>query len=138
MPQVVGKRFLLFVAVILLLVGYRLSDNGLLAYCGDGVYATFDRRDNMTVHRTPPLFCPRGGYERIDMPGEREDAAALLAAMKAAVVARETVGDIEILYAYTPRIHKSESLSIGRVNVMIALSNGGRVIIGSPLIKGSF
>ena len=53
------------------------------------------------------------------------------------ILKREQLNGVTVIYAYVGRISKCENTSFGRVNLMIALS-GGRMTVGSPLIKGSY
>ena len=131
------KRLALLLAITLFAVAVRLYDNGLLSFVSSGQYSIFDESDNVTIFDERPTFGARSGYERIDATGSYADASALLKKMNADIVKYEKVDDIIIIYAFTDRIEKKEKVFGRNVNVMIALSQGN-MVVGSPLIKGSY
>lgn len=131
------KRVVIFIAVVFLLIGYRLSDNGLLSYYSSGDYTVFDKYDNSVTYGTPPLLNKRGCYERLDFNGSDRDVKDFIKKAEGKVVFVEQVGDVKIYYAYSRAISGYSELAFGRVNIMIAQS-GGKITVGSPLIKGSY
>jgi len=135
--SVVNKRIAVFAAVALILIGVRLFDNGLPGFIGSGVYTAYGAGDREIVRDYVPALNARGCYERIDTPGGVRDAEALLEKMNARLLYTERLEDITIFYAYCPRISVREKTSFGDVNVMIAVS-GGKMAVGSPLLKGAY
>lgn len=135
--SVVNKRIAVFAAVALIMIGIRLFDNGLPGFIDKGVYTVFGAGDKEIVYGGVPALNARGSYERIDTPGGVRDAEALLDSMNARVLYTERLEDITIFYAYCPRISAREKTSFGYVNVMIAVS-GGKMAVGSPLLKGAY
>lgn len=135
--SVINKRIVAFIATVFMFVGLRLSDNGLAGFIQDGSYTVFDRYDRAVTYDTVPVLCRRGVYERIDVAGSEKDAYALLTRMNASVLETEKIEGITIIYAFCPRLSSSAETGFGKVNVMIALSNG-KMTVGSPLIKGSY
>lgn len=131
------KRIIFITAIVLFAVAIRIYDNGLLSATRTGKYTVFDSADNATVYDETPLFGSRLGYERIDTVGSYADASAFLDRLNACVIKYEEVDDITIIYAYSNRIEKQEIVFNEKVNIMIALSNGN-MVVGSPLIKGSY
>ncbi len=97
----------------------------------EGTYSAFSDND------TPILLSISKGYERVDINGGAENMDEILKKLKAVIVRKEDVGDISIVYAYSPCLMKSVELFGRRVNVMVALTPSS-VVVGSPLIKGSF
>ncbi len=127
------KRVCAFVGIIclmLLTIGVRLKFCRLDVFI-DGTYSAFAYND------TPASITISKGYERVDINYGQENVESVLKKLKAKIIKRETVGDISIIYAYSPCLLKGVNLFGGRVNVMIA-STSSSIVVGSPLIKGSF
>lgn len=125
------RYFPLLIGLCLLLIGLTARDtfadlpyDTLTVYDkGAAVYGADER---------PPSA--RGKYVRADMTG---DAADVLKTLGARELYREDIDGMTVLYAFSPRISAYETLRFGRVNVMIAV-RGDRLVVGSPLIKGSY
>ena len=96
----------------------------------------------MTIENYPPRI--ERAKANIVMAGMEEritllegDAADVLKTLGARELAREEIDGMTVIYAFSPRISAYETLRYGRVNVMIAV-RGARLVVGSPLIKGSY
>ena len=135
--KVFNVAAVLFVAVALVLVGLRLACGGLCAFVDGGSYTAYLDGDVELRYDEKPLVGVRGAYERIDTCGGEAEAADLLHKLAATGVRTEAVGEITIIYAFSPLLPQSVVLKGERVNVMIALSHN-KMTIGSPLIKGSY
>ena len=125
------RYFPLLIGLCLLLAGLTVRDtfadlsyDTLTVYDGGETVYEADER--------PPST--RGKYVRADLEG---DAADVLKALGARELAREEIDGMTVIYAFSPRISAYETLRYGRVNVMIAV-RGARLVVGSPLIKGSY
>lgn len=127
----------LFVAVALILAGLRLACGGLCSFVREGSYTAYVGGDAELRYDEVPLIGVRGAYERIDTYGGEEKAAEILRTLAATNARTETVGEITVIYAFSPFLPQSVTLKGERTNVMIALSRG-KLVIGSPLIKGSY
>lgn len=125
------RYFPLLIGLCLLLAGLTVRDT-----FADLSYDTLTVYDGgETVYEAdehPPST--RGKYVRADLAG---DAADVLKTLGARELAREEIDGMTVIYAFSPRISAYETLRYGRVNVMIAV-RGVRLVIGSPLIKGSY
>ncbi len=128
-------RFSLVIFLFALLVALRFFCNGLLFF-KTGEYSFFSHSDEQ-IYLSSPTFNALGRYERIDFCGGEEEAEELLRKAHAVIKKRERIENIVIIYAYSPLILGNETVNGTKVNLMIALS-GGKVAVGSPLIKGSF
>ena len=126
------RRFCAFAGVLcLMLLGVALR----LYFCRlnliiDGTYTAFSDNDE-------PLYTSISkGYERVDvMDGTNVDE--IINKLNAKIIKTERVGDITIIYAYSPYLLKSVRLFDETINVMIATTPSS-VVVGSPLIKGSY
>ena len=135
---VYNKRIVAFVAVALLLLGVRFYDNGALNYAFDGVgYYRYDGEDNEEFQNFIPLLNSRGEYEKIVLNGGLSRAKKLLDDLDATTVKVERVDGMIIEYAYTTKLSKCAVVNGQKVNVTVAYKND-RVVVGTPLIKGSF
>lgn len=127
------RYFPVLIGLCLLLVGVTVCDNlSVLEYDALTVYT----RAGVTVYEptdTPPST--RGQYVRADLTG---DPAETLARLSAKELRREELDGVTVIYAFSPRIAAYETLSFGRVNVMLAVRPDGRLAVGSPLLKGSY
>ena len=135
--SVVNKRIAVFIAVVLILSGVRLADNGLCGFIREGSYTVYDKYDRQFIMEEVPVLNVRGVYERVDLKGSYSDAINLLERMDAEILKEEKIDEVKIIYAYSPVLSAYALFSYGKVNVMIALSSG-RMAVGSPLLKGSY
>lgn len=128
------KRLCAFVGVVCLMlsaVGLRLRFCRLDALI-DGEYTAFASDDSVCVCSISK------GYERVDTQGGASKVERILAKAKAKLIKTEKIdADLTVFYAYSPCLLKSVRLFGRNVNLMIAL-NGNSVVVGSPLIKGSY
>lgn len=124
------KRLIAFLGVALVLVGLRFYDAGLARVADGGVISVF-----ASSGYDSELFMPTGADSyRIDLEGE-ENADKLLKAAFAEIKFTEMDG--KLIYAYSPRIPRSEWVHGQRVNLMIYV-DGGMVCAGVPLLKGCY
>lgn len=126
------RRFIAFFGVLLLVLGIRLYNNGLLA-CGLGGTLSVGEGDPVPI-QTPLLI---EGPHRLDLDGDEHTALGIMEALGAKCIEIEDVSDIRIFYAYSPRLKDSVVLRGNKVNLMIAVSPRG-VAAGTPLLYGSF
>ncbi len=125
------KRTCAFFAVICLMlsaVAVRLYFARLDNFVG-GKYTAFDKNDeeiSVSISK---------GYERADISGDT--VKSVIETLKARIIKTENVGDITVIYAYSPMILKSVKLHGVTINLMIAKTSD-RTVVGSPLIKGSY
>lgn len=96
----------------------------------DGTYSAFSYND------IPISLSISKGYERVELDCET-NIDNVLQKLRAIIIKKESIGDISIIYAYSPALLKSVELFGERVNLMIARTSSS-VVVGSPLIKGSF
>lgn len=135
--KVFNATVVLFVAVALILAGLRLACGGLCSFVREGSYTAYVDGDAELRYDEVPFCGVRGAYERIDTYGGEEKAEDILEKLAATRARTETVGDITVIYAFSPLLPQSVTLKGERTNVMIALTCG-KLVIGSPLIKGSY
>ena len=128
-------RFSICIFLFALLVAFRFFCNGLLSFVA-GEYSYFLNNDEQ-IYLSSPTFNALCHYERVDFRGGEGEVEKLLEKARAVVKKRERIENIVIIYAYSPLILGSETVNGTKVNLMIALSND-KVVVGSPLIKGSF
>lgn len=131
------KRLILLIAVVMLAVGIRLSDNGLCSLGLDGEYSYYSSDDEVTVVDKVPLFCARGKYERIDLAGDYALSERIIKRARAKVVKEESFDGVTVIYAYSPKISNYKLVGGEKVNLMIAV-NSQKIAVGSPLLKGSY
>lgn len=126
------RRFCAFAGVLcLMLLGVALR----LYFCRldliiEGTYTAFSDNDEQIYTSISK------GYERVDV-GNGTNASEIIRKLKARIIKTEKVGDITIIYAYSPCLLKSVRLFDENVNVMIATTPSS-VVVGSPLIKGGY
>ena len=123
----------LFMAAAMLLAGVRIACGGLCSFVREGRYTAYLSGDEELKLETVPLLGVRGAYERVDTYGGREDADELLERLSAKDVRTENT----VIYAFSPFLPQSVTVLGERTNVMIALSRG-KMVVGYPLIKGSY
>ena len=126
------KRLCAFIGIICLMLSAIAIR---LRFCRldviiDGDYLAYSNND------TPVFFSISKGYERVELDRE-ENVGSILQKLKAQIIKEEKVDDISIIYAYSPILLKSVELFGTRINVMIACTSSA-IVVGSPLIKGSF
>lgn len=132
------KRHLLRLSVLLLCIAALFlgkTESGLLSVV-KGEYFIFIEQDGQFSAETA-LFRKRGEYERVDLVGDESVTETIIEKACATVKKRESIGETSIVYAYTVALGEGVYTDFGRVNLMIACSNG-RISVGSPLLKGSF
>ncbi|MBQ4049550.1 MAG: hypothetical protein IJD07_02740 [Clostridia bacterium] len=127
------KRFILLVGVILLLVGVRILDRGILRVSDSGDF--FVQTEQGMEQAKIPLLNTADSYQRLDTCGVTLTEA--LSRMSARAVMIESLDDMQIYYCYSPYIKHSVLLKGKTVNLMIAVRDSD-MIIGSPLIKGCY
>ena len=120
------------------MLGARLYDNGVLNYARDGVkYYRYDSLDNEYICDKIPLFSSRGEYEKVVLSGGKTRAKKLLLDTKATVVKVEQIDGLTVLYAHSPVLSKCVVVGEKKINITIAYASDV-VVVGTPLIKGSF
>ena len=125
------KRFCVFVGVICIMlcaIATRLYFNRLSTFLS-GEYTAFNSDD---LPFSPAIS---KGYERVDVQGN--NVQDVIEKLKCKIIKIEQIEDITIYYCYSPFILKSVYLFNNDINIMIART-GSKVVVGSPLIKGSF
>ena len=125
------KRFCVFVGVICLMlcaIATRLYFNRLSTFLS-GEYTAFNSDD---LPFSPAIS---KGYERVDL--DKASAQEVINTLKCKIIKTEQIEDITIYYCYSPFLLKSVYLFNNDVNIMIAQTSS-KVVVGSPLIKGSF
>ena len=135
--KVFNAAVIMFISVALVLVGLRFACGGLCSFVCDGSYVAYLDGDVELRYGKVPLLGVRGVYERIDTYGGKEKATEILDRLAATGIRTETIGEITVIYAFSPLLSQSVTLKDERTNVMIALARG-KLVIGSPLIKGSY
>ena len=135
--KVFNAAVALFMAAATLLAGVRIACGGLCSFVREGRYTAYLSGDEELKLETVPLLGVRGAYERVDTYGGREDADELLERLSAKDVRTENIGDVTVIYAFSPFLPQSVTVLGERTNVMIALSRG-KMVVGYPLIKGSY
>ncbi|MBO5215837.1 MAG: hypothetical protein J6B79_06590 [Clostridia bacterium] len=135
--SVLYKRLVLFVAVVCLCMASRCFDNG-LCYQNEQVrYTAFLQNGEQITYNEPPYFNFRGAYERVDFLGNEKDCERFLDKYFATVSFSESVENQKIIYAYSPLISNIVYVHGRAVNMMVAC-DGRKIVVGSPLIKGSY
>ena len=139
------KKFLCLVAVILILMGLRLADNGLSGL-------SLPRGARLEVHRVSgveemsygdaPLLSRWGEHlgQRVDFLGGYSEVSGVLRQLNAREVRRERVGvdgEVLVIYAMSWRLRGRTNEQWGDFNIMIAV-RGNRVAVGYPVLLGSF
>lgn len=126
------KRLCAFVGILCLMLSavalrlYFCRLNVLI----DGEYYAFAKNDEAS-------FCSISkGYERVDVSKET-NVDDILNKLKAKIIRTEQVDEITIYYAYSPCLLKRERLFGENINLMIAITPS-KIVVGSPLIKGSY
>ena len=127
------RRFVALLGVVLLVMGIRLYNNGLLncGYAGAFSYGTYDT----VAYDVAPLLID--GPHRIDVQGGVDTAYGIIANLDGKLLWTEEVGDMTVMYAYSPRLNKPLSVLGHQVNLMIAVTETG-VAAGTPLLYGSY
>ncbi|MCH5164700.1 MAG: hypothetical protein J1F36_06775 [Clostridiales bacterium] len=127
------KRFVALFGVMLLVLGLRMYNNGLLN-CGYGGTWSYGEYDPVVMEELPLLI---SGPHRLDLLGDEEIAMDIINNLSGKVLWREQIDDITIIYAYSPRVEEPVTVHGQKVNLMIAIS-GDRVSAGTPLLYGSY
>lgn len=104
-----------------------------LALFGGSVYA-----DNEPVREARGLYAATE-VVRVDMEGGENELSDILGTMLARVVKTEQAGGITVVYAVSPRVAAAMQATCDGIeyNVMAAYGNG-RVVVGTPVIQGSY
>lgn len=133
------KKLIVFFGIVAMLLGLRFFDNGVLSVNQSGKFTVYGENGAETVYceEERPLLYRLNEYNRLDVSGDYETAMSGLKDLSAKLIRTENVEELIILYAYSPYINNYVSVFSEKVNVMIAIGSG-KVVYGSPLIKGSF
>ena len=126
------RRFIALFGVMLLVIGIRLYNNGLLV-CGYDGELLIGEYDVMQIEK--PLLID--GAHRLDIAGDEQVAICAIRNLDATVLFTEMVDDIMIYYAYSPRLDDTVTVKGQDVNLMVAVSNNV-VSLGTPLLSGSY
>lgn len=127
------RRFIALFAVMLLVIGIRLYNNGLLN-CGYGGEWSYGQYDSIAIKELPLLI---DGPHRLDMDGDEKTAINVISNLGGKLLWREQIDDMVILYAYSYRLMKPVSVNGQKINLMIAIC-GSKVSVGTPLLYGSY
>ena len=128
------RRFVALFGVMLIVIGVRLYNNGLLNCGCDGKLScgTFDTAE---IEQLPLLI---DGAHRIDVAyGDKAVALDIIENLSGKVIFSEQVDGIEIFYAYSPRLGRAATARGKKVNLMVAVTPSG-VAAGTPLLYGSY
>lgn len=125
------RRFIALFGVMLLVIGIRLYNNGLLN-CGYSGVISKGEFDTEVI--AMPLLID--GPHRIDVEGDITTALRIIENLDGKLLLSEEVGEVTILYAYSPRLIDPVSVHGKKVNLMIAISD--KVSAGTPLLYGSY
>ena len=127
------RRIVALFGVMLLIIGIRLYNNGLIncGYAGTLSYGTFDT----VAYEDAPLLID--GPHRMDLIGDIITASEIMDNLDAKLLWVENVDDIMIIYAYSPRLVKPVVVHGQKVNLMISVSSS-HVAAGTPLLYGSY
>lgn len=126
------RYFALLIGLCLLIAGLTVGDT--LAALPYETYTVYENGVETVYAADMPWPSVRGQYVRADFIG---DADSALKTLRAKTLATQELDGVTVIYAFSPHISAYETLSYGRVNVMIAVS-GDRIAVGSPLLKGSY
>ena len=129
------KRIAIIVVVTLIVLGIRLSDNGLCTFVREGKYSVYENNEIIRSYDSVPILGSRVGNERIDFNGTESQVYTLLKKMSASIIRQEKVQNITVIYAYSPFIKRRERIFDDTVNIMLAI-NGEKISIGSPILCG--
>lgn len=119
------KRIIALIGIVCLLVGISGVKNAPLV-CKGGTLTRYPANPSCV---SEPL--------RIDFYGDGSDAEEYLKKVSARVLLREQVDGLDIIYAYTPHVGRSEWVHGRRINLMLAVG-GGKISVGVPLLKGCY
>lgn len=127
------RKFVVLLGILLLVMGFRLYNNGLLncGYSGKLSYGTFDTKE---IESSPFLI---DGPHRLDIEGDENTALSVIANLSGRLLWSEKCGEIKIYYAYSPRLCKPIKIHDKEINLMIAVSDN-KVSMGTPLLFGSY
>lgn len=75
--------------------------------------------------------------ESFSFLGEMGDVNKILSKLNVSKLKEEKVGDIYIVYGYSPNIKKSIDVDDQKINIQIALSDK-KITVGTPLILGGY
>ncbi|MBR2968048.1 MAG: hypothetical protein IKC35_04665 [Clostridia bacterium] len=126
------RRFIALFGVMLLVIGIRLYNNGLLVCGYDG--AVLVGEYDLTQIEKPLLI---DGAHRLDIMGDEQVALSAMSNLDANVLFVEKVDDIKIFYAYSPRLSEKVMIKGREINLMVAVRNNV-VSLGTPLLEGSY
>lgn len=117
----------------MLFAGLKLRDRGVLRVTDEGVFYT--QVESQLKNVDIPIFNNSDVYQRFDVQGVSVREAILK--MRARIIYTQDLQDMKIYYCYSPLIKKSVTLKGKTINLMIA-DRSQDLVIGSPLIKGSY
>lgn len=127
------RKFVALFGILLLVMGFRLYNNGLLncGYSGELSYGTFDTKEFVFS----PLLIE--GPHRLDIEGDENTALSVIKNLSGRLLWSEKCGDIKIYYAYSPRLCEPIRIHDKEINLMVAVSEN-KVSVGTPLLYGSY
>lgn len=133
------KKLIAFLGIAALFMALRFYDNGLLSIGQSGRLTVFSANGVETVYdaENRPFLYRLNNYHRLDVYGNADTAKAGLKDLSAKIIKTEKIDNLEIIYAYSPYVNFYETVANEKINVMVAVG-GGKVVYGSPLIKGSY
>lgn len=128
------KKFIVFIACMMMFVSASLYHNGLLGRFVGGTLTVYDK-NSVSVSDAPTLD-KYNGVKRLDLDGYY-DKKTVLDAYDATELWCERFDELIVVYAFSPMMTECVSIKGHKVNLMIALRDD-RVAIGTPILKGSY
>lgn len=132
------RRFLVVVAVVAVLLGLRLGNNGLLALDYGGKLTVYKKGGEVITYedKFPVLNRWNCIGERLDIDGDMGTASEIMRKLKTTELWREYYEDLVVIYGYSNKLEKYETVKNEKVNIMIAVGRG--VAVGYPILMGSY
>ncbi len=139
------RKFLIFLFLFLLFLAYQLNGFALAAYTAGGKYSLHYENGEMSKEYSLTLFQTmfsrfgKGGVsgESVRFNGGDEDIDRVIKRLRIDIKQRQEFANITAFYGYSPRLGEGVTVGGEKINIQI-VKRGNTVIIGTPLIMGSY
>lgn len=139
------RKFLIFLFLLIIVVAYRVNGFALATYVEDGEYSLYyedggmSKEYSLTAFQTIFARLGKGGVsgESVRFSGDDEDIDRIIKKLNIEIKDSQRLANLTTLYGYSARLGGGVMLDGQKINIQI-VRKGNTVIIGTPLIMGSY
>lgn len=139
------RKFLIFLVLLLIFSAYLLNGFAFAAYAQGGRYSLYYDNGEMSDEYSLTLFeaiflrLRKGGVsgESVRFCGGDEEINKIIKRLRIDIRQRQEFANISTFYGYSARLGEGVTLEGQKINIQI-VKKGNTVIVGTPLIMGSY